>query len=118
MGKVDKSESNEDRYFENIVVCVALTRSILISAPEQPIVTVRRIDSKSIHVSWTLKNGNEGIQYYLVTYYQLKDGSDRHTMNTTETELTVNGLEPGAEYKFVVSFVFPKEFFVMFYLPD
>lgn len=65
--------------------------------------TVRRIDSTSIRVWWTLKNGHEGIHYFLVTYYKLEDGSDRHTKNTTKTNITIDGLDPDAEYEFVVS---------------
>lgn len=66
-------------------------------------VTVRRIDSTSVTVSWTLKNGNEGIHYFLVTYRKLTDGSDEHTINTTKTEVEITGLEPGVEYEFEVS---------------
>jgi len=53
-------------------------------------------------VWWTLKNGHEGIHYFLVTYYKLEDGSDRHTKNTTKTNITIDGLDPDAEYEFVV----------------
>ncbi|XP_078355358.1 ephrin type-A receptor 4-like, partial [Oculina patagonica] len=72
------------------------------SAPEQPVVTVQRIDSTTVMVSWTLKNGNEGIDYFLVTYRKLNDGSDENTINTTKTELEITGLEPDVEYEFVV----------------
>lgn len=76
---------------------------VLILAPEQPVVTVQRIDSTTVKISWTLKNGNEGIDYFLVTYRKLKDGSDEKTINTTKTELEITGLEPDVEYEFVVS---------------
>ncbi|KAJ7379761.1 Ephrin type-A receptor 5 [Desmophyllum pertusum] len=72
------------------------------SAPEQPMVTVKRIDSTSVTVSWILKNGNGGILYFLVTYRKLEDGSDEHTINTTENEIIITGLDPGVEYEFVV----------------
>ncbi|KAJ7347154.1 Ephrin type-A receptor 5 [Desmophyllum pertusum] len=42
------------------------------SAPEQPMVTVKRIDSTSVTVSWILKNGNGGILYFLVTLPQIR----------------------------------------------
>ncbi|XP_020600982.1 ephrin type-A receptor 4-like [Orbicella faveolata] len=73
------------------------------SAPEKPEVTIRRTDSTSVIVSWTLNNGNEGIHYYLVTYRKLSDGSDEHTINTTQTKIEITGLEPGVEYEFEVS---------------
>ena len=77
---------------------------VYILAPKQPVVTVQRIDSTSVVVSWTLKNGNGGIaDYFLVTYRKLKDGSDEKTINTTKTELEITGLEPDVEYEFVVS---------------
>lgn len=75
----------------------------MILAPEQPVVTVQRIDSTTVMVSWTLPNDNEAIDYFLVTYRKLKDGSDEKTINTTETELEITGLEPDVEYEFVVS---------------
>ena len=77
--------------------------SIFISAPEQPIVTVKRLDSTSIRVSWKLKNGNKGIKYFLVMYHPVGRESEKITKNTTKMELTVNGLEPDTEYEFVVS---------------
>lgn len=77
--------------------------SIFISAPEQPIVTVKRLDSTSIRVSWKLKNGNKGIKYFLVMYHPTGRESEKITKNTTKMELTVNGLEPDTEYEFVVS---------------
>ena len=77
--------------------------SIFISAPEQPIVTVKRLDSTSIRVSWKLKNGNKGIKYFLVMYHPAGRESEKITKNTTKMELTVNGLEPDTEYEFVVS---------------
>ena len=76
---------------------------VCIVAPEQPLVTVQRIDSTSVMVSWTLNNGNEGIEFFLVTYRKLKDGSDEKTINTTKTEILITGLEPDVEYEFVVS---------------
>ena len=76
---------------------------VCIVAPEQPLVTVQRIDSTSVMVSWTLSNGNEGIDFYLVTYRKLKDRSDEKTINTTKTEIKITGLEPDVEYEFVVS---------------
>lgn len=76
---------------------------VYILAPEKPEVTIRRIDSTSVIVSWTLNNGNEGIHYYLVTYRKLSDGSDEHTINTTQTKIEITGLEPGVEYEFEVS---------------
>lgn len=76
---------------------------VYILAPEQPLVTVQRIDSTSVMVSWTLNNGNQGIEFFLVTYRKLKDGSDEKTINTTETEIKITGLEPDVEYEFVVS---------------
>ncbi|CAH3018214.1 unnamed protein product [Porites evermanni] len=72
------------------------------SAPEQPIVTVKRLDSTSIRVSWKLKNGNKGIKYFLVMYHPAGRESEKITKNTTKMELTVNGLEPDTEYEFVV----------------
>ena len=73
-------------------------------APDKPVVTVQRIDSTSVNVSWTLKNGNKGIQYFLVTYRKLEDGSGNgHIINTTKTYIKITGLEPGVEYEFVVS---------------
>ena len=71
--------------------------------PGQPVVTITRIDSTTVRVSWTVNNGHEGIQFFLVEYYKKEDGSDRHTKNTTETEITIRGLDPDAEYEFVVS---------------
>lgn len=68
--------------------------------------TITRIDSTTVRVSWTLKNGHEGVQFFLVVYYKKEDGSDRHTKNTTETEITIHGLDPDAEYEFVVSLSF------------
>ena len=68
--------------------------------------TITRIDSTSVRVSWTLKNGQEGVQFFLVEYYKKEDGSDKHTKNTTETEITIHGLDPDAEYEFVVSISF------------
>ena len=64
-------------------------------------VTVKRIDSTSVIVSWTVDN--EGIHYFLVTYRKLADGSDERTINTTQTEIEITGLEPGVEYEFEVS---------------
>lgn len=77
--------------------------AIFISAPGQPIVTVQRLDSTSVRVSWKLNNGKKGIQYFLVTYHPVGRRSERLTKNTTKMELTVNGLEPDTEYEFVVS---------------
>lgn len=83
--------------------------------------TIARIDSTTVRVSWTLKNGHEGVQFFLVVYYKKEDGSDRHTKNTTETEITIHGLDPDAEYEFVVSlsflpFLFPFLSFSIFFL--
>lgn len=80
-----------------------ILRCFYILAPEKPEVTIRRIDSTSVIVSWTLNSGNEGIHYFLVTYRKLSDGSDKHTINTTQTEIKITGLEPGVEYEFEVS---------------
>lgn len=74
---------------------------VYLLAPEKPVVTVRRIDSTSVTVSWTVDS--EGIHYFLVTYRKLADGSDQHTINTTQTEIEITGLEPGVEYEFEVS---------------
>ena len=66
-------------------------------------VSVRRISSSSVLVSWRMKNANNGgVYYYLVTYYRTDDESDKHTLNTTDTEATISGLQPGASYKFAV----------------
>jgi len=76
---------------------------VYILAPEKPQVTITRIDSTSVIVSWTLNSGNEGIHYFLVTYRKLSDGSDEHRINTTQTEIEITGLEAGVEYEFEVS---------------
>lgn len=86
-------------------ICNVSILLIWFSAPGQPVVTVTRIDSTSVRVSWTLVNGHDSIEYFLVRYYKLEDGSNRHTKNTTETSITINGLDPDAEYRFVVSFL-------------
>lgn len=73
------------------------------SAPDQPVVTVQRIDSTSVNVSWNLKTGHEGILFFLVRYRKLGDGADNyHTINTTKAYIKVTGLEPDVEYEFVV----------------
>lgn len=71
--------------------------------PGKPELTVKRIDSTSVRVSWNLKNGNEGIHYFLVTYYPLEDKFDRHIKNTTESAITIDGLQPDVVYQLVVS---------------
>ncbi|XP_029193980.2 ephrin type-B receptor 1-B-like isoform X1 [Acropora millepora] len=72
------------------------------SVPGKPELTVKRIDSTSVRVSWNLKNGNEGIHYFLVTYYPLEDKFDRHIKNTTESAITIDGLQPDVVYQLVV----------------
>ena len=71
--------------------------------PGKPELNVKRIDSTSVRVSWNLKNGNEGIHYFLVTYYPLEDKFDRHIKNTTESAITIDGLQPDVVYQLVVS---------------
>lgn len=72
------------------------------SVPGQPEVSVKRIDSTTVRVSWTLENGNEGILYSLVTYYPVNDKSERLTKNTTESAIIIEGLQPDVEYQFLV----------------
>lgn len=73
---------------------------------------MERIDSTSVRVSWNLKNRNVGVHYFSVTYYPLKDKSDRRIKNTTESAITIDGLQPDVEYQFVVS-GWPQSFFPM-----
>ena len=75
-----------------------------ISVPDQPVVTVQRIDSTSVNVSWTLKTGHEDINFFLVRYRKILDSADNyHTINTTKTYIKITGLEPDVKYEIVVS---------------
>ena len=46
--------------------------AIFISAPEQPIVTVQRLDSTSVRVSWKLMNGKKGWAFLLLFFLGLE----------------------------------------------
>ncbi|XP_048581123.1 ephrin type-B receptor 1-B isoform X2 [Nematostella vectensis] len=72
------------------------------SIPGRPVITDLRRDHAQVFLSWKLLESNGVITHFEVIYYPVNEPSKKRTVNTTLTNITVEGLREGTEYIFEV----------------